>query len=1151
MDDGTESAPDHPSGRGRILRALGSVVVLLALGLLVAESSAAAGFAASSVSAGSFHSCAIKDGGAWCWGDNSSGQLGNGTNANSDVPVPVTGLGSGVTVVSAGYNHTCAIKDGGVWCWGGNYQGQLGNGTQNDSNVPVPATDLGSGMTTLSVGSRYSCAGNSLIARCWGLNSDWRAGNMIANNQRSLEPFPIGTPAAAGDLEALAAGIGNHTCAIVDAYPNGWCWGRNYDGQAGADPSKTDPHTGLSLQLIRDGQFINPIMGESDITAITVGLNHTCLILNGGVMCMGRNDMGQLGDGTGVGDFNPHWVSGLGAGSNVTSIIAGTSYGCALSTTQGMKCWGSNDYGQFGNGTGVGADVPVPVSGFPAPVTAISGFATRTCAIADGGVWCTSPDHPGQGPQPVPEAPRAMITGPADGTATTAGTVDVAFQSTGYPTPSCKANGVDESGPTATVPLSLGVNQIEVVCTSSAGSDTATISVTRYSPISVAITEPTAGDTTTDTSTNVSFKVNGQAVIPGDVACLVNGEATIYPTTNEVTLDLGVNSITVACSNAHVSDSADVNVTRYSSLTVGITSPADQFSTSAAEVNATYTVNGQGTIPGDSSCQVNGSSSTNPETNQVSLAAGQNQITVSCSNPVSSDSSQITVYRNQAPGISNIMPQGQPYATSNPDIELWFTRSGYPQPTCTVNGSPSNGHTYETLQIGHNLFTIRCENSFGGESHVATESVPMLLFAPPVLTVSTPTDGAMVTTDQVPVVFDVTGHDPPACRVNGIPRTSPTAVNLDLGQNTITIRCENTMGSDEKSVTITRYQTPQITVTAPADGRETPGSQVDVEFSATGLPDPECTVNGQPSTGQSTVDLDVGENRLAVRCENEFGGETHSETRSIRVVRTREPGVVIDSPADRDETSDPTAEVRFTTTGYPAPACEVNGIAAESPAAVDLLPGPNSITVRCENSSGSTEGSVEVTRVQAPQVSLESPADGLKTTSQRVDVEFTVTGYPEPDCRLNDAPATSPATADLVPGANSITVRCESTAGSDLRSVTVIREVEPEPEPVRRKPAVRNVRKAVRVGKPIRFTLRCDTRCRVGVGLKIGRKKVRRLRTVWAPAGSTRKVIRVPRRVIRQIRRTWRKARRTKVVLILRPVSAEGTGRTVRVRLKR
>jgi len=80
----------------------------------------------------------VVDGGVQCWGYNHWGQLGNNSTTDSDAPVQVSGLTSGVTSASAGGVHTCAVVNGGVQCWGAG----IGNGTGSDSAVPVPVTGL-------------------------------------------------------------------------------------------------------------------------------------------------------------------------------------------------------------------------------------------------------------------------------------------------------------------------------------------------------------------------------------------------------------------------------------------------------------------------------------------------------------------------------------------------------------------------------------------------------------------------------------------------------------------------------------------------------------------------------------------------------------------------------------------------------------------------------------------------------------------------------------------------------------------------------------------------------------------------------------------------------------------------------------------------
>jgi hypothetical protein len=151
-----------------------------------------------SVEAGANHTCAVIDGAAKCWGYNNFGELGNGTYTNSNTPVQVQGLTSGVKAVAAGGDFSCALSNnGGVTCWGFGSYGQLGNNNNASSSVPVQVSGLTSGVTAISAGYYSMCALVNGSVQCWGLNY-----NQV--------PTPIGglssnvTQVSAGWLHACA-----------------------------------------------------------------------------------------------------------------------------------------------------------------------------------------------------------------------------------------------------------------------------------------------------------------------------------------------------------------------------------------------------------------------------------------------------------------------------------------------------------------------------------------------------------------------------------------------------------------------------------------------------------------------------------------------------------------------------------------------------------------------------------------------------------------------------------------------------------------------------------------------------------------------------------------------------------------------------------
>lgn len=226
----------------------------------------------SAITVGSYaHSCAVVSGGAWCWGVNSAGELGNGSGTSSPVPVQVNGLaaGSGVTAISAGRQHTCAIVGGGLRCWGWNSSGQLGDGSTTSSPDPVQVTSLATGVTAVAAGSGFTCAAVGGAAKCWGANGSGQLGD----GSTTPSPDPVQVTSLTAGVTALAAGAG-HACAIVGGGVR--CWGSPY------------------------GNTPVPIAGlASGVTSLTAGDYHDCAIADGVAWCWGDDGWGSLGPGGG------------------------------------------------------------------------------------------------------------------------------------------------------------------------------------------------------------------------------------------------------------------------------------------------------------------------------------------------------------------------------------------------------------------------------------------------------------------------------------------------------------------------------------------------------------------------------------------------------------------------------------------------------------------------------------------------------------------------------------------------------------------------------------------------------------------------------------------------------------------------------------
>jgi alpha-tubulin suppressor-like RCC1 family protein len=181
------------------------------------------------------HACALTTAGdVWCWGDDSAGQIGNGTTTDAGVATPVhVTLAAPAREIGVGELHTCAIvgpdTNDGVWCWGDNSHGQLGNGG-GQSATPVQAQGV-SRVRNLAVGGEHTCVvlANAGGVACWGKGGSGELGN----NDNADQPTAVQVTGIGGAPAGLTAG-GFHTCALVSS-PNVLCWGANDFGQLGND----------------------------------------------------------------------------------------------------------------------------------------------------------------------------------------------------------------------------------------------------------------------------------------------------------------------------------------------------------------------------------------------------------------------------------------------------------------------------------------------------------------------------------------------------------------------------------------------------------------------------------------------------------------------------------------------------------------------------------------------------------------------------------------------------------------------------------------------------------------------------------------------------------------------------------------------------
>ena len=332
-----------------------------------------------------YHSCALsEDGLMFCWGYNSSGQLGTGDRVDSPVPVQVGGALAGKVVTDIGgtNNATCAIADGKIYCWGTNNNGITGAGISSTStssyiaspslvsatNTPttLPTNYTATALSTSGSRSKLMCAIVSGKAYCWGANNSGSVGNNTSSTTAVSVPTKVtDTGALSGKVVTAISQDGYasttspndgfaHVCAIASGQV--YCWGENDYGQVGDGGAATQRTSPVAVAAGPGEALYGKTVQE-----VQVGLRHSCVRADGGVYCWGVNNSGQLGDGTNTNQGKPKAVyteAGKLTSTNVISIGAGANRGCAVVTDGRTFCWGLNTTGQIGDGTKINRNTP-------------------------------------------------------------------------------------------------------------------------------------------------------------------------------------------------------------------------------------------------------------------------------------------------------------------------------------------------------------------------------------------------------------------------------------------------------------------------------------------------------------------------------------------------------------------------------------------------------------------------------------------------------------------------------------------------------------------------------------------------------------------------------------------------------------------------
>lgn len=328
---------------------------------------------------GSDHSCALDDRGhVRCWGRNEQGALGDGSREDRSAPRLVRGLPP-IIQLAGGELHTCALAtDGAVWCWGAGDYGQLGDGASDDRDVPEVVAGL-SNAVSIAAGEFHTCAVVSEAddaghVYCWGAG---KLGQLGIGNKRDTDA-PIAV--AIYDAESIIAD-GNDTCVRRRGGAVS-CWGKNEHGQFGVG-DKNDRFEPLEVAWL------------SASALAELGGDHACGVdRTGGVACAGRNDFGQLGDGSKDDRELPTGVAGL---AGAIQVAGGEWFTCARGF-DGVRCWGRNAAGELGKGAGQDQAFPDQIVPLPdVQVARIDAGEQHACALdTEGALWCWGSDEFGQ-----------------------------------------------------------------------------------------------------------------------------------------------------------------------------------------------------------------------------------------------------------------------------------------------------------------------------------------------------------------------------------------------------------------------------------------------------------------------------------------------------------------------------------------------------------------------------------------------------------------------------------------------------------------------------------------------------------------------------------------------------------------------------------
>jgi alpha-tubulin suppressor-like RCC1 family protein len=339
---------------------------------------------ATAVTVGNAHSCALmRDGSAQCWGDNAYGQLGP-AGVGARVLTPTVAFGPGAVQIEAGFGFTCARSSaGGAWCLGDNSAGQLGAAVGASSSVPVQVTGLAEGVLKIDAGYRFVCA---LLkdgsVQCWGDNTYGQIGNV------STLPATVPQLASVAGMGNLDVSAGFYHACVVGADHVARCWGLNSAGALGDAAVTQNPVT----------TTVVAVKGLTNtVASIVAGFANTCAVtLSAAAWCWGDNASYQLTDV--ISSVTPlRLIQLTNLPGAVNTLVLAATHACALNTSGRVYCWGRNSAGSLGSGKLETVNAPAEPVSAPNDSRAVAVGILHACRLrTNSAVECWGSNGVGQ-----------------------------------------------------------------------------------------------------------------------------------------------------------------------------------------------------------------------------------------------------------------------------------------------------------------------------------------------------------------------------------------------------------------------------------------------------------------------------------------------------------------------------------------------------------------------------------------------------------------------------------------------------------------------------------------------------------------------------------------------------------------------------------